>query len=62
MARRVEFTITDGEVDMDLKNFNGVGCKDLADSFKSLGAQTKEVIKPEIHETCNTITSISNKA
>jgi hypothetical protein len=54
MARIIEFTIKDGDVSMDLKGFNGVGCKDLADKFNILGAQTKEVLKPEIHDTCNT--------
>ena len=47
----IVFTISKGETKMDMNNFHGVGCKEMAEGFKSLGAVTKEVLKNEFHET-----------
>jgi hypothetical protein len=62
MSKRVEFTIKNGDVSIDLKGFTDGSCKGVMDKFAGLGTQTKEVLYPEAHNQCDTTTTNTVKA
>ena len=53
MAHEAEITVDqDGNVEIDLKNYHGKGCSEVADAFaKALGKKVKEKNKAEFYET-----------
>lgn len=61
--KEITFTISpDGEIKMDLDGFHGVGCKEIAKAFDSLGDVTKEVLKDEYHDTNRNVNRLTQKA
>jgi hypothetical protein len=60
--KTIEFTIKDGETKMDLKGFEDGSCKNVGDAFKSLGAQTHEVLKAEYYNECDNTQKVSSGA
>ncbi len=40
-------------ISVDLEGFHGVGCKALADAFKTVGPIKVDTDKPEIYDNCN---------